>query len=237
MNIKNAGRQDVVCKASFESIKKMDDGQGGQKGLITVRASSYGNEDLVGDVFRRGAFDGQLGPVSLPMLWQHDSREVIGKWTKVYESGEFLMMDGELRLGIQRADDAYLNLKHGDIDAVSIGFSALEAIERRDAKGNYEGMDFIKVALMECSVVTFGCNPLAQATDIKGLPQMRELQKLLVDAARDADINVSRRDVEAMVTGAYPGLKAITANQQSTDERDAEGDVAALILSAANQLK
>ena len=237
MIIKDAGRHDVVCKAAFESVSKMDDGEGGQKGLITVRASSYGNEDLVGDVFKEGAFDGQLGSVSLPMLWQHDSREVIGKWTKVYEQGKFLMMDGELRLGIRRADDAYLNLKHGDIDAVSIGFSAREAVERRDAKGNYEGMDFTKVDLMECSVVTFGCNPLAQATDVKGLPQMRELQKFLIDAARDAGVDVSRRDVETMVSGAYPKLQAIKANQPTTDERDAEGDLAAWILSAANQLK
>ena len=213
--------------------------EGEASGQITVRASSFGNEDVYGDIFEKGAFDADIKSVSktnkLPMLWQHRSDDPIGNWYKLWKDGDYLFMEGQLTLGVPQADRAHLNLKAGDVKGVSIGFNSIEAVERRDAKGGYEGMNFKKVALMENSIVTFPANPMAGVDSVKSLPaEQREFRKLLIDIARDADIDISRRDVEKIVNGIWPSL-----SNSITAERDAGSDdqLAALINAAADKFK
>ena len=60
-------------------------------------ASTFGNLDGVGDVVRRGAYTQSLRerPV-VPVLWQHDAHEPIGKTTLLVEDEYGLLFKGRL---------------------------------------------------------------------------------------------------------------------------------------------
>lgn len=184
--------------------------EGADAGVLTVKASSFGNEDTYGDIIESNAFDEDIARISmsakLPMLWQHRADEPIGHWYRAWKEGQFLYMEGKLSLGIRKADEARINLLNGDVSGISIGFNSDDAVERRDDKGRYEGMTFNKVRLMESSIVTFPANSLAQVDAVKSETRLREFEKFLVDAARDADIALSRRDVEALSRSVWPKL-------------------------------
>lgn len=206
-----------------------------QEGKIVVKASSFGNEDVYGDIFEQGAFDDDISRINrknrLPMLWQHKSDEPIGNWYKLWKDDTYLYMEGQLTRGVPQAERAYLNMKAGDIKGVSIGFNVIESDTRRDSRGDYEGLNFQRVALMENSIVTFPANSMAEMTELRSLPQQREFERLLIHSAREAGIEISRRDVEKMVNGVWPSLK-----QTQTDERDAEGEDSAKIWALIEQL-
>lgn len=207
-------------KQHFAAVYKMLEEEG--SGVIRVAASSFGNEDVYGDVFEVGAFDASISSISkdnrLPMLFNHDPSKVIGHWYKAEADSEFLYMEGKLSLGHSLADDIYINLKNGDIGGVSIGFNSDDAVERRDDKGRYEGMTFNKVSLMENSVVTFPANPKAGVSEVKSsdarATQIRAFEKRIKELARDAKIPVSRRDVDALTKSAWSD---VSTNQTERD--------------------
>ena len=56
-------------------------------------------------------------------LLQHESWELpIGKWLSAEEDNHGLWVEGELTLGMGRANDTYAALKHGTLDGLSIGY-------------------------------------------------------------------------------------------------------------------
>ena len=62
-------------------------------------ASLWGVADLNGDVVQRGAFVDSLaktGAEGVRMLWQHDGREVIGRWDEICEDERGLFVAGEI---------------------------------------------------------------------------------------------------------------------------------------------
>ena len=85
-------------------IKNMDE----EKGTFVAYGSTFGNEDLGGDVVVKGAFAKSL--ISKPadkvfMLFSHDTKEVIGEYTSITEDEHGLLIEGKLFVdNIQRKD-------------------------------------------------------------------------------------------------------------------------------------
>ena len=228
-------------KQQFAAVYKMLEEEG--SGIIRVAASSFGNEDVYGDIFEVGAFDESIRTISrdnrLPMLFNHSASNVIGHWYKAEADSNFLYMEGKLSLGHSLADDIYINLKNGDISGVSIGFNSDDAVERRDDKGRYEGMTFNKVTLMENSVVTFPANPNAGVASVKSSDaralQIRSFETKLKELARDAGIPVSRRDVDALTKSAWADVS--TKQIERDAGHDAETANNDALLSALRNFK
>jgi HK97 family phage prohead protease len=138
----------------------------GDTGSFTGMASSYGVEpDLVGDTVRRGAFAKaiQSQGSGLPILWQHDPRSPIGKGV-ISDSPNGLMVDGQLLMSDATARKAYEFLKAGIIKGLSIGFDALQSVDREDG-----GRELTEIRLWEISCVTFPANLNANVTAVKSL--------------------------------------------------------------------
>jgi HK97 family phage prohead protease len=148
-------------------------------GAFSGYASTFGNVDHGYDVVMPGAFAGSLKerPCSkVKMLWQHDTREPIGVWTKCQEDDKGLYVEGRVLKDVQRGAEAYSLMKAGVIDSMSIGFRTLES-EYTSA-----GVRQLKeVGLMEISLVTFAMNEQATVTAVKDF-NPRELEKALRDA-------------------------------------------------------
>lgn len=138
------------------------------KGLISGYASFFGIVDQQQDQIAKGAFRKSLRAWQLSgkkpkMLWQHEFKEPIGLWTTLFEDEKGLYVEGCLALGVPRADEAYLLLKKGILDGLSIGFRTIESAYDQKQKVRR----LLDLDLLEISLVTFGANSQATVQQIK----------------------------------------------------------------------
>lgn len=130
-----------------------------KKGIIAGYASLFHIVDHQHDRIEKGAFQKTLRAWRLAgkmpkMLWQHDPKQPIGVWTHLEEDHQGLYVRGHLTLGVPKADEAYLLLKAGALEGLSIGFRIIEA----KASQNFKGRILLDIDLVEISLVTFGAN-------------------------------------------------------------------------------
>ena len=97
------------------------------------------------------------------MLWQHDPKHPIGIWTYLSEDKRGLYAEGRLALGVRQADEAYLLLKEGILENLSIGFRTVKAVRDKTTKGRL----LLDIDLIEISLVTFGANSRALVRQVK----------------------------------------------------------------------
>ena len=125
-------------------------------------ASTFGNTDHGGDIIAPGAFADSIKLRKPKMLWQHDSRQVIGVWDAATETDQGLYVKGRV-LDTALGDDAYKLAKAGAIDSMSIGYAVKDAAYDR----NTGVRTLKKLDLWEVSLVTFPMNERAQITTVK----------------------------------------------------------------------
>ena len=192
-------------------------------------ASTFGNVDSDMDIIERGAFSDSLAKykskAKLPkLLWQHNPQEVIGVYEEMREDDRGLYVKGRLLKDVSKGREAYALLSAGAMDGMSIGFQTIEAI--------FEGASnsirkILKVDLWEVSLVTWGANPEALVTDVKGVKTERDFERFLRDSG------YSRKEATAI---ALHGFKAIDA-QRDADATEAETDSLKAILTSLDELK
>jgi uncharacterized protein len=143
-------------------------------------ASVYGVEDLGGDIIDRGAFTKTIAenPI-IPILWQHDSHEVIGSGEVKEWQGKILLA-GQLDLDDPTGQKAYKKLKSKLIKGLSIGFQAVKSTFAEvvvDGATKYIRR-IQELKLWEVSVVTFPMLPQAQVTRVKSMESDARLKAL-----------------------------------------------------------
>lgn len=162
----------------------------GESGRFSGYASVFNLVDSYGDTILPGAYKETLANNGLPkMFLQHESWELpVGKWLKAEEDDHGLLVEGELTLGMTRANDTYAALKHETLDGLSIGY--------RLKKGDFtpspevEGGRIIeKIELLsEVSPVVFPADSAARIdlgsvkNEITELETIRDFEYFLRDA-------------------------------------------------------
>ncbi|MEX2366775.1 MAG: HK97 family phage prohead protease, partial [Pseudohongiellaceae bacterium] len=81
-------------------LKSLDEG-----GYFEGYASVFGVQDSDGDVIVKGAFANSIAKAvetgRMPkMLWQHDHRQIIGKWLEMREDDNGLWVKGRLIMDV-----------------------------------------------------------------------------------------------------------------------------------------
>jgi|ERR1700722_7489751 len=142
--------------------------QSPKKGIIAGYASFFDIVDRQQDRIAKGAFKKTLRAWQLlgkmpKMLWQHNQKQPIGVWTQLQEDEQGLYVEGRLALGVAKADEAYLLLKEGALDCLSIGFRTIKALQDKDRKTRI----LLDIDLVEISLVTFGANARAIIHHVK----------------------------------------------------------------------
>ena len=180
----------------------------GETRTISGRGSVYGNVDLGGDVVLPGAFTKSLASGrKVAMLWQHDTREVIGMWTKVTEDADGLNVEGVLA-DTPRGNEAYALLKMGAIDGLSIGYQTKDSEWREDVRAIKEA------ELWEVSVVTFPMNEEARVDAVKAAAMTeREMERKLTQ-----DAGLSRSVARRLMEGGFNAVKGM--QDAATDSED-----------------
>lgn len=167
-------------------------------GEIEGYGSTFGGEpDSYGDVIAPGAYAESLsahaGKGTMPkMLWQHDAREVIGKWTAAAEDGRGLLLRGKLNMDVQRGREAYALLKDGAIDGLSIGYR----IRKHSVDEDTGVWTLEKLDLFEVSVVTIGANENATVNSVKAMKAAHDIVERLKAGER-----LTEREFEVMLKG------------------------------------
>jgi HK97 family phage prohead protease len=185
-------------------------------GLFEGYASTFGERDLGGDIVVAGSMTKSIkarGAKGIRMFADHDTRKRIGVWTDLIEDEKGLYVKGRLLLEKQDGKDAYIDLKEGALDGLSIGFQTkLDAYDGRRKARMLKEID-----LREISLVPFPMNESARVTGVKALEDIktiREFEEALVNGTLPA---LSAKEAKALLAG---GFKAIRS------ERDA-GEVSA----------
>lgn len=137
----------------------------GDDGRFSGYAMTY-DLDLGGDVITKAAVEDWLNSTGadhkMTALWQHNMSEPIGVTTKMLVDDTGLYVEGELTLGVQRADEARKLAKVGALKGLSIGFMV------KDREYKDDGVRLIKsLDILEYSFVTMPMNPQAKITGIK----------------------------------------------------------------------
>lgn len=176
-NSKNERKEEKMLKRAYTilQVKSFDETSEERiiKGIATTPAV-----DRVGDeVDPMGA----LFKTPMPLLLHHDHEKPVGtvEFAKAGKDGiPFIARiakieeDGKLK---ERTDEAWQSVKAGLIQAVSIGFSALDYVKTKT------GLKFTKWEWHELSLVTVPANSEATITAIKSLDQ-KYLQKNVGDS-------------------------------------------------------
>ena len=120
--------------------------------VIEGYASRFSQADLNDDVMMKGAFADSLmrsGAGGIRMLYQHQTKAVIGVWDEVVEDGAGLFVRGRILDVTPEARMARALVRSGAIDGLSIGFRTVKS--RRQGRLRV----LAQVDLWEVSVVTF----------------------------------------------------------------------------------
>lgn len=149
-------------------------------GEIMGYGSTFGEEDLGGDIVVRGAFAASLARHkandTVPaMLWQHDPTKPIGTWHEIVEDEKGLKVKGQLNIETQAGQEARALLLGRALKGLSIGFTTKESeFDRATGARKLKAVD-----LWEISLVTFPMNPKASVIEAKSIGSAVEFERFL----------------------------------------------------------
>lgn len=132
--------------------------------LFEGYASTFNNIDLGDDVVVRGAFAKSLAKKPLVnILWQHDSKEPVGKSYELYEDDKGLLVKGRLPKKDTLVSGRVIpQMEVGSVTEMSIGYYV------KDYEMSKNGVRLLKeIDLFEISFVTMAMNPQALVTGFK----------------------------------------------------------------------
>jgi HK97 family phage prohead protease len=192
-----------------------------ENGLFEGYASVFGEKDLGGDIVEKGAFTkslAQRGPRGVKMLADHDSTKRIGVWLDLAEDDHGLRVKGQITTEKQIGQEAYIDLKNGSLDTMSIGYRTIS--DQQD--GRQRARLLKQVDLWEISLVTFPMLPSARVDAVKGdMPTEREFEEWLM-GKRDAAWRFSASQAKAIVASGFKSIRsARDATGEKTDVADA----------------
>ena len=172
-----------------------------EQGLFTGWGSTFGGEpDSYGDIVEKNAFKDTLNSGGrnkngiFPILWQHKTDTILGKWVELKETNEGLAVTGQLNLKLQKAQEAQELLKMG-ILFLSIGYELM-----RDKQGNIIENSFKysedkkirylhNLSLFEISLCTFPANINATITNVKSVIEEAKNIREFEDGLRDLGLS------------------------------------------------
>jgi hypothetical protein len=178
------------------------------EGLFTGYAAVFNNEDLGGDVITPGAFTKTIAEnPSVPILWGHNSDEVIGVNSAWKEDSKGLKVEGQLIMDVQRAKEARSLMQAKAVKGLSIGYDPVVIDWSREK----EGIRTLKeIKVWEYSLTPFPMNPKAQVTAVKCAKDFEEAVHQMIVSAKQASGPLSAEQ-KSLIEQAIEQLSALRA--------------------------
>lgn len=197
---------------AFE-VKATDDA-----GQIEGYGSIFGNIDSHGDIVAPGAFKRSLEKRrakgdAIPMLWQHDSRDVRGVWSDYAEDETGLKLTGSLVMDASTGPDTLALLRAKAVRGLSIGF--VTVADEFDRKTGVRTLT--EVDLWEVSLVTFPSNGDAMLTGVKSAEEIDAMSITEIEQFMRQAWDAPRSEAKRVISR----LKALTAEREARRVEDA----------------
>ncbi len=191
-------------------------------GEISGIAWPFGSPDRVGDVIGKGAI---TAPATVPMLFAHDQRDVIGVWDSITETNDGLTVKGRLLVDdVERAREVRAMIKSKAVTGLSIGFVT------KSAKPRQRGRTITALNLHEISVVAVPCHPGAQITSIKaadGTAPQEETQNMeneeIEQSNEQKSFEALSKDMKALVS-RIDGIEAKSNRIRGANNNHPDGE-------------
>ena len=155
--------------------------QGEFSGYLSVKNTIDDHGDQISD----GAFTSTLRTWRKkkkwpPFLWQHQAEYPIGFFTEMREDHKGLYVKGKILIDLPKAKEAYIMLKNGAIDGLSIGFIPKKMRRIGDIR------QITEIDLKEGSLVSIGANFEASVEECKAYHALNsdKLEDLLNSISR-----------------------------------------------------
>jgi len=148
----------------FADLGELEEGE--FRGLASVFSREI-EGSFIPTIIERGAFTKTLQErgLSIPILWQHDMSEPIGKPSKLFQSDDGLIVQAKLSR-TTRGKDALTLMRDGVVNSLSIGFEPMKV--RFEDNGNGEQMRHIsEIRLFEISLVTIPADSNALIREVR----------------------------------------------------------------------
>jgi HK97 family phage major capsid protein/HK97 family phage prohead protease len=190
-------------------------------GTVTGIAWPFGAPDSVGDIIEKGTIS---AATSLPMVMEHDQKQVVGHWDTVTETDKGLEVKGRLYLeGIGPARDAHRALKAGRITGLSIGFRHSGFDPRAEG-----GRVFKSITVNEISLCRSPVNPGARVTVVKSHKENHMENELKNEPEVKSDPVISADELKALksrldaVEAKANRLRGANNNNPDADNQNGE---------------
>ena len=197
------------------------------EGIFEGHAAIFNTPDQYDDIIMPGAFKKSLHKhpkKKVKMLRQHKADSIIGVWEEIKEDPKGLFVKGRLLLELQGAKEAFILMKEGALDSLSIGFRTV--VDLFDSKAKTRSL--VELALFEISLVAIPAQLGAIITSVKqASPEEITTKTDLENALCNAGFSIS--------TSKY-----ITAGWTPPARRDVEGgqtELVASVLQAAKKIR
>jgi len=173
----------IITPITFKSFAK-DVTVNSEGRIVAGYFAAFNNKDSDGDIILKGAFSKSIqehGPESqsarkIAFLWQHDSKEPLGRITTLKEDEYGLYFEASIDRTI-RGEQAIEQYKSGTLNQHSIGFRYIADKTRYDEEK--EAFIIGEVILYEGSVVTMGANENTPFIGMKEADLQSENEKIL----------------------------------------------------------
>lgn len=140
-----------------------------EAGVFEGHASTFGNEDLQGDIVDPGAFlrtlKGSGGRV--PVLMGHQGIHIVGFGTDAKEDGNGLLVRAEFTLDSDDGRNAYALAKHAQKLGHKLGLSIGYGVPDGGSKVKNGVRHLTDLDLYEYSIAAIPANPRARISNVK----------------------------------------------------------------------
>lgn len=147
----------IDCEVRFNAP-----GEGGEIEGVAVR---FNTVDSYRTEFAPSAF--AVTGRAIPMLWSHDTSQVIGSWSSLQVRADGLAAKGKLNLSVAKALEVRSLLLAGDISGLSVGFATIK--DERLANGVRR---ILEARLHEISIVALPSVPGSHVANVRAVPNI-----------------------------------------------------------------
>lgn len=197
----------------------------GVEGRFTADVLTYDVLDDYDTEFAPGVFDASMDERMPRIVWGHDWRQVLGRWTKHTNvkvgDRQKLRLVGELDDfdAVPMARQAWAQLQSGTIDQFSVGFIPEELNDREDPDLKRMVRRFVRGRLDEVSLVLVGAVPETALVGVRERPSLRlHVREPLISKEQAAAIMLRLHLGEIDLADALAEVKGLPAEGDSDDK-------------------
>ena len=161
-----SGRTDITAKGASTGSARTDSPS---EIPATLRFAGYAaifdRIDKGGDIIRAGAFGDLAQGKSLPLLWQHDPMQQIGRVDFAREDRRGLRVIGTVSIATQAGREAAALLSGASVKGLSFGYRVKRAAGEKPR-------ELLDLDVAEISLVTLPMQQLARVHRVEGLADL-----------------------------------------------------------------